>query len=251
MSGHSVSVADLFRELQETNRLLRALASQKAVEQAPTEEALLPLIPAASSSSSQTPSSGGTHPPSTPGLGMSRETARQLVDDLAHAVFSSRNREHLEGFRDQTLSLISRPPEPRRDGDTISPRHQVRLTTSFIYSPDPGVGPGRLAVELLWNWRANTVEPSCSLRAHEVEQLQQQWPVQFDLDRLTQAISRDSGWILGRDARLEGAMCAFPLLYGPDRKLVSAHAALDVSQKDGSVAVNLPGLSVVSPGSLW
>jgi hypothetical protein len=105
--------------------------------------------------------------------------------------------------------------------------------------------------ELLWNWRTSTVERKLSLRAHEVEQLQRQWPVQFDLDLLTQTISRDSGWILAKDARRGGALFAFPLFYGLDRKLVPAHAVLDVSQKDTRAAVRLSGLGADSPGSLW
>jgi hypothetical protein len=251
MPRDAVSVADLFRELQETNRLLRALASQKGITQATVEEPRLPLVPTRGTPSSQALSDTGTVSPPTPELGTLRETARQFVDGLAHAVFGSRNREHLDGFRDQTLRLITRAPEPTRGRDTINPRHQVNLKAQLIGSHEARTGPVGKPAELLWNWRTSTVERNLSLRPYEVDQLQRQWPVQFDLDRLTQTISRDSGWILGKDARRDGALCAFPLLHGPDSKLIPAHTVLDVSQKDTPAAARLSGLDVTSPGSFW
>jgi hypothetical protein len=187
------------------------------------------LLPVTGSPSARDLSDTGTILPSMHDLGTLKEISRRLVDDLVHDVSGSRNKEHLEGFRDHTIRLMSRAPEPRRGRDTISPRHQVKLKAQLIGSHESGFGPVGKPAELLWNWRTSTVERKLPLRACEVEQLQRQWPVQFDLDRLTQTVSQDSGWILGKDARGDGALCAFPLLYGPDRELVPTYAILDVS----------------------
>jgi hypothetical protein len=95
------TVTDLLREVQETNRLLRALVSQKTVS---------PGL-AVDDSRSLGMASLETHSPplspSPPEPSLVRAKTRQLVQDLAHAVFGSADRENLERFRDMTGSSVS------------------------------------------------------------------------------------------------------------------------------------------------
>ncbi|KAK4151153.1 hypothetical protein C8A00DRAFT_17399 [Chaetomidium leptoderma] len=254
VAGQPISVSDLFRELQETNRLLRAIASQKAVGE-PTPQLPTPLV--AVSCPLSPDQTGGDICSPTPDLEMARENARQLVEELAHVAFGSgpRNTKHLEQFRDNTISLISRAPaSPRgRDGKgcrEIKPRNQVRLVYGLADSPDAKGRPPGQPSELLWNWRTSPANRKLPL-ADQVVRLRRQWPVHFDLDRVTQSISRDSGWILGKNSRRDGVICAAPLIYTPGRKAVPAHAILDASHKDTPIAARTLASNLASPGSLW
>jgi hypothetical protein len=222
---------------------------QNAVEQPPPTEHPSPL--AAVTSKLSSPRSGGdSHSPSTPKLGIPREHARQLVEALAGAVFDPGEIDHLKWFRDQTISLISRSTtsQTRRQGkgwNKVESRELVRLVVSL---DDQQVGRRS---ELLWSWRTSSGARNQPLTDREITQLHCQWPVYFDLNRLTQGISRDSGWILGKNPRRDGVICASPLVYGPDQKVISAHAVLDPSQKHDPKATGMSDSNLDSPGSLW
>ena len=240
-----VSVADLVRELQETNRLLRALVSHQAVELKPLEA--LPTVP-----SPAAVSGGANLSPSTPELQAIKAQARQLVESLAHAAFDPADREHLKLFREETIQLVTKTPESpghdRRDGGKIYPHSQVRVVLRLQDQLDHKVDPPS---ELLWNWRTHYAERNPHLTDHEMEQLRRQWPVYFDLNRSTQSIARDSGWILGNNPRRSGVLCASPLVVGPDRDLVPASTILAPSQADALAVSRLSSSNLVSPGSLW
>ena len=208
-----VSVADLVRELQETNRLLRTMASQTAVGHPAARELLgiEPLSPPLGESVG-----AETRVPSTPELHTAREKARRFVDELAHAALDSADRGHLNLFRDETLSLMTRAPAPQtssgrtRGYDKFDPREQVRLVLGFR-------GQRGQKSEVLWNWRTSTAagsQPlgSQPLAVHEIDEIRHQWPVRFDLESWTQSISRDSGWILGKNPRQFGVLCALTLV---------------------------------------
>lgn len=241
LSDDALSISDLFRELQETNRLLRAMASQKD-----TEPALKPTALDHDEAYSHSPSQ------STPNLELVRTKARQLVEELAQSTFSSSNKEYLEIFRDLTLRLISRPElgkrQTRRGALNIRTRDQVPVV---VRSADSPTRTSSCSSELLWSWRAEITGQTLPLTAQELEYLRRQWPVQFGLDQLTQRISRGSGWILGNSPRHDGALCASPLFYGPCRNVLPADAILDVSQKGRSMASMVSAADLESPGSLW
>jgi hypothetical protein len=248
----TLSISDLFRELQETNRLLRDMAAQKAADPATSPTLPSSLLTFASKSWSPRMGGGESHPLPTPEPDLVRDKARQYVEELAHAAFSSANKEDLEDFRDWTLKLVSRSEVRRgpsgRDGPKISPRDQVRMVVRLADSPASKASPPS---ELLWDWRSGTTKRKLPLTSQELDHLRQQWPVQFDLDELTQRFARGSGWILGKDTRLDGALCASPLFYGPGRNVLPADAILDVSQKGASMASMISASDLVSPGSLW
>ena len=248
----TLSISDLFRELQETNRLLRDMAAQKAADPANSPTLPSSLLTLASKSWSPRMGGGESQPLPTPEPELVRDKARQCVKELAHAAFSSANKEDLEDFRDWTLKLISRSEVRRgpsgRDGAKTSPRDQVRMVVRLADSPTSKAGPPS---ELLWDWRSGTTQRKLPLTSQELDHLRQQWPVQFDLDELTQRFARGSGWILGNDTRLDGALCASPLFYGPDSNVLPADAILDVSQKGASMASMISAPDLVSPGSLW
>ncbi len=240
-----VSVADLVRELQETNRLLRAIVAQK-----PVGLDTLEVLSTLRTVGSPAVVSGGAIPsPSSPELQATRAQARQLVETLARAAFDPADREHLKLFREETIQLVTKTPESRghggRDGFKIFPRSQVLVVLRFqdhkVDSPS----------ELLWNWRTHYAERNPRLTDHEMEQLRRQWPVYFDLDRLTQSIARDSGWILGHNPRHSGVLCASPLLVGPNRDLVPASTILAPSQADAVAVSRISSSNLASPGSLW
>ncbi|KXX77813.1 hypothetical protein MMYC01_205953 [Madurella mycetomatis] len=235
-----ISVADLLRELQETNRLLRAMvlaqqepASGQAVEVAPS--------PASGSGQAQ------LH--STSASAAVKEKARQLVDEFARAAFGP-GKPNLEVYRDQIVEvMLSHLPwggQNDTQEDTwakIMPMasEQVPLVVSLTRASKPSV--------LLWHRR--TPHSKVPLTGQEITLLNQQWPLRFELDRLIHKTSRYSGWILGNNPGRDGALCATPLIYGPGQKLLPASAILDTSQKTNLVAERISASDLRSPGSLW
>ena len=243
-----ISVADLARELQETNRLLRAIVSQKAVGLESLK--VLPTLPTVPS---PTAVGGGAIPsPSPPELQATRAQARLLVETLARAAFDPADREHLKLFREETIQLVTKTPELRghdgRDGFDIVPRSQVGVVLRLQDQLDHNIDSPS---ELLWSCRTHDAERNPRLTDHEMEQLRRQWPVYFDLDRLTQGIARDSGWILGNNPRRSGVLCASPLVVGPNHDLVPASTILEPSQADALAVSRISSSNLVSPGSLW
>jgi hypothetical protein len=234
-----LDIADLFRELQETNRLLREIVSQKAVnENAATAELLSPRL------NDEGPPLGSPVEASV----VSAKTI-QLVDDLAHRVFDSGHREHLHWFRDLTLSRISKLEESSRDPDNvIQPQHQARVFLSMSDSPSRR---SKQPLELRWDWRISSRIPRLPLTDGELENLRAQWLVEFDLDRLTERVSRHSGWILGRDLRRNGMLCACPLVYGPGDVLAPANSILDECHKAKTLVNKMAYPTLVSPGAIW
>ena len=238
----ALDIADLFRELQETNRLLREIVAQKAVDQdAATDELLSPRL------HDEGPPLGSSVEPSV----VTAKTI-QLVDDLAHRVFDSGYREQLDWFRDLTLSRISKAKEsPRDSGNVIQPQHQARIFLSTPDSLSRKSKPNGQPSELRWDWRISSRIPRLPLTDGELENLRAQWPVEFDLDRLTERVSRHSGWILGRDPRRNGILCACPLVYGPGHVLAPANSILDECRKPKTTVSKIAYPKLASPGALW
>lgn len=241
----ALDIADLFRELQETNRLLREIASQKAVDQDPTQP---------STDTSLSPSINDKGSPHCSPLEPSVVSAKaiQLVDDLAHRVFDSGYREHLDWFRDLVLSRVSKASESSRNsGNFIQPVHQVRVFLSSPDVPSRRANPSGRLLELQWEWRLSSRIHGLSLADGELENLRTQWLVEFDLDRLTERVSRHSGWILGKDTRRNGMLCACPLVYGPGEVLAPANSILDECHKAKALVSKMTYPELVSPGALW
>ncbi|KAL2021837.1 hypothetical protein VTK56DRAFT_6611 [Thermocarpiscus australiensis] len=260
VTAQAISISDLLHELQETNRLLRAIASQNAAQNvSPTATASSGTEVAGAAVAELLPSKvgGQIQPPSTPDPGLVKERAQQLVHELAHAAFAP-SRSWMELFRDDIIELIAHNRRKAPHGtDEIdsSPRYHVRLAVSL---PDsPGSEPGEPS-ELLWyhssylNW---TRRGPVSLKSHEIAHLRSQWPLQFDLELLTMPFLRNVGWILGNNNfnKESGALCAAPLFYGPGRNVLPANAILDASRpkESASVAASIPDSELVSPGSIW
>ncbi|KAH6840599.1 hypothetical protein B0I37DRAFT_437920 [Chaetomium sp. MPI-CAGE-AT-0009] len=237
----ALDIADLFRELQETNRLLREIVSQKAVDKNPAIDE--PLSPR---------TNDGGPPPGSP-LEPAVVSAKtiQLVDDLARRVFDSEDREHLAWFRDLTLSRISKIKESPRDSGDIQSQYQVRVFVNSTDSLTRRAKPGGQPLELCWDWRTSSRMQRLSLTAEELEDLCAQWLVQFDLDRLTERVARHSGWILGKDPRRNGILCACPLVCGPDHALTPANSILEECNKAKTVVSNMAYPELASPGALW
>ncbi|EAQ85673.1 predicted protein [Chaetomium globosum CBS 148.51] len=185
----ALDIADLFRELQETNRLLREIASQKAVDQDPTQP---------------------------------------ILSRVSKASESSRN-----------------------SGNFIQPVHQVRVFLSSPDVPSRRANPSGRLLELQWEWRLSSRIHGLSLADGELENLRTQWLVEFDLDRLTERVSRHSGWILGKDTRRNGMLCACPLVYGPGEVLAPANSILDECHKAKALVSKMTYPELVSPGALW
>jgi hypothetical protein len=236
-----VSVAALLRELQETNRLLRTIVSQQTVRHEASRESLgvlpSPLVAAASNADPRLPS--------TPELHTARETVRGLVEALAHAAFDSAGRGHLSLFRDELVQRISR----QGGSDEILTRRQVPLVLRPQDQPSQNAA---LKSALLWNlWYAHILPGHHPLAPQDIEELQHQWPVRFDLDSWTQSPSRDSGWILGEDPFRLGVLCGTPLVIDPDGNVLPANAILDASQAHASDVARTSSPNLVSPGSVW
>ena len=176
----------------------------------------------------------------------------QLVDDLAHRVFDSGYREHLDWFRDLILPRFSKIREsPRDSGNAVQSQHQFRV---FVRLPDfssRNEKSGGQLLELQWDWRVNTRIQKQPLTEGELEYLRAQWPVHFDLDRLTKRVSRHSGWILGNDAPLNGVLCACPLVYGSGDVLAPASSVLDECHRAKTLLSQMTHPKPVSPGALW
>lgn len=239
-----ISVADLLRELQETNRLLRAMvlaqqepASGQAVEVAPS--------PASGRGQAQLESTST----STSTSAAVKEKARRLVDEFARAAFGP-GKPNLETYRNQVVEvMVSHLPwggQNDTQEDTwakIMPMasEQVPLVISLTRASRPSV--------LLWHRR--TPRSKVPLTGQEITLLNQQWPIRFDLDRLIHKTPRYSGWVLGNNPGRDGALCATPLVYGPGQKLLPASAILDTSQKTNLVAERISASDLRSPGSLW
>ncbi|KAK4034311.1 hypothetical protein C8A01DRAFT_18865 [Parachaetomium inaequale] len=213
------TMAELLREMQETNRLLRALVSQKTVGQGLAVDEALSQDMTGLETHSPPPSPLPSPSPSPPEPGLVKAKTRQLFEDLAHAVFGSADREHMKLFRDKTISYLS----------------------SCQLNPGPQFEA----------WEFTPLGERPWLSEEEMEQLRRQWPDQFDLDRLTASISRNAGWIRAKNAWQNGVVCAYPFLYGLGRMLVPANAILDDSPKADTVARKMSCANLVSPGSLW
>ncbi|KAK3296687.1 uncharacterized protein B0H64DRAFT_390089 [Chaetomium fimeti] len=239
-----LDIADLFRELQETNRLLREIVSQKAADQDPfTDESLSP----------RTTDEGtkGSPPGSPLEPAVVNTSTIQLVEDLARRVFDSDHLEHLDWFRDLTLSRISIVKESSHGSPDIQSPYQVRLLANLTDSLGRRAKLDGQPLELCWDWRTGSRMPRVPLTDGEVENLRRQWLVRFDLDRSTERVSRQSGWILGREPRRNGILCACPLVYGPGHALTSANSILDECHKAKALVSKMAYPELVSPGALW
>ncbi|KAK0672418.1 hypothetical protein QBC41DRAFT_25013 [Cercophora samala] len=229
----SPSISDLFREMQETNRLLKLmLAAQK------------PDVPA------------------SPVLQLSRETTldsdpdlvrikvRELVHDLAHQSFTPADPSNIKRFiRTFVEERISHKPREDHQGE-YGPGAYVPVHVSLR---DNLSGP---LSEIYWNWeRPNKLDPvrRVFMDPSQVTTVCKQWGSSFDLDALTFSHSRETGWIIGKSPAQEGAMIGCPLFYsgpGPAQKLVTARSVFDQDWKPIASTMAAPE-QLTSPGSLW
>ncbi|KAK4104422.1 hypothetical protein N658DRAFT_492525 [Parathielavia hyrcaniae] len=233
-------MTDLIRELQETNRLLREIVSQKAVQQPSPRPTKQPLPPAANGSSSSATSTLGA-----PGLVM--DQMRHLADDLAHAAFGSGNLGRRQQLRDRLISRWNRVRGSRLPFGTDK---EIWLSLRMTGTLSHTLQPLSQAVELVWQHRDTSVFRDLGLTGLEIER---QWPVQLDPDRLTSTDMRQHGWISGDTPSSDWIFAAHPFVYGHDDMLVPANTKLKRRLEDlestGTGWGSDAGL--VSLGSFW
>lgn len=243
-----IAIADLLRELQETNRLLRAIALQRRDDRGTQQDVLSgappPSSPAPGSSQAQ------SEPPAD--LATVRRKARELVEEFARAAFGP-GASNLEIYRDLFLTaMLTRQPWD----ELTDPRGEIwdkitRLRTQAVPIEVSLTGSGRPSV-LLWHRRpALPLTPGGGIHLTDGEVAQFPFPVQFELDRVVQETTRSAGWILGKNPAMNGFLCATPLVNGPGRKLLPASAVLNTVQKTNPVAASITDPNFHSPGSLW
>ncbi|KAK4200949.1 hypothetical protein QBC40DRAFT_306385 [Triangularia verruculosa] len=228
------SIADLFREMQETNRLLKLmLAAQK--------------LDAPASPDHQ--SSRETAPDSNPDL--VKMKVRELVHGLAHQSFSPVDPSNIQRFvRVFIEERISHKPKEGSYKGEYGPGAYVPI---FVCLRDNLSGP---LSEIYWNWeRPNKLDPvrRVFMDASQVSNVAKQWASSFDLDASTFSPSRETGWIIGKNPAQEGAIIGCPLFYhgpGPVQKLVTARSVFDREWKAIASAMAAPE-ELTSPGSLW
>lgn len=249
----TISVSDLLRELQETNRLLRTLVSSRG----DASGGELTRAETLSLSRASTFIGQDAGPLSTPPVPRPvKQRARQLVEDLHLSVFGPQSRNGLDEFRDDVIKCITRPAKPlrglsQRDWEKINASEQVRLVTRSDDTPTSQAGDCR-TFELLWSRRAYSRTGQVTTHDQR-DYLRRHWPTQFMFDRVTTKCSRGCGQILNSKSDFDGALCASPLFYGSGGHLVPASAVLGFT-KEGHRARVDPRMSasdLASPGSLW
>ncbi|VBB76494.1 Putative protein of unknown function [Podospora comata] len=232
-SDNSPTISDLFREMQETNRLLKLmLAAHK------------PDVPASPVSQLSRETTFNSDPD------LVKIKVRELVRDIAHQSFSPADPSNIKRFiRNFIEERISHKPREGHQGE-YGPGAYVPI---FVSLRDNHSGP---LAEIYWNWeRPNKLDPvhRVLMDASQVSNVTKQWGSRFDLDALTFSHSRETGWIIGKSPALEGAIIGCPLFYsgqGPAQKLVTARSVFDKDWKPIASAMAAPD-HLASPGSLW
>jgi hypothetical protein len=224
-----VNFLELLRELQETNRLLRAVVLQKPAHgpEGITPELLTASLPLSAAASSSTASNSDVKEARSPEKGpadpvLVKRRALEMVNELARDAFAPDNAVLLGILRYQCIKSMS--------------------WSNDMDSPEVS--------ELVWGSRSRN-EERFRLAADEVAQVEQQWPIRFDPGPMIHRTTLEAGWILGNNPVRDGPLCATPLFYGAERRLLPANAILDTSQKITAAAANMPSPEIESPGSLW
>ncbi|KAK0708849.1 hypothetical protein B0T21DRAFT_428104 [Apiosordaria backusii] len=232
---NSPSIADLFREMQETNRLLKLMLAAQKLD--------VPVSPVQ-------PSSKETATSSNPDL--VKMKVRELVHDLAHQSFSPADPSNITRFiRMFVEERISHKPKEGSYQGEYGPGAYVPILASLR---DNLSGP---LSEIYWNWeRPNKNDPvrRVYITASQVATFSKQWRTSFDLDVLTFPFSRETGWIIGKESPAEeGAIIGCPLFYsgsGTEQNLVTARS---VFEPEGNAIASAMAASeqLTSPGSMW
>ncbi|KAK4176626.1 hypothetical protein QBC36DRAFT_6307 [Triangularia setosa] len=230
----SPSIADLFREMQETNRLLKLMLAAQKLD--------VPVSPVHSSSAV---SAANSDPDQV------KMKVRELVHDLAHQSFSPADPSNIKRFIRTFIEerISHKPKEGSRQGE-YGPGAYVPI---FVSVRDDLSGP---LSEIYWNWeRPSKLDPvrRVFMDASQVSNVIKQWGSTFDLDALTFSHSRETGWIIGKSPAQKGAIIGCPLFYyGPEpaQKLVTARSVFDQEWKTIASAMAAPE-QLTSPGSLW
>ncbi|KAK4243517.1 hypothetical protein C7999DRAFT_18136, partial [Corynascus novoguineensis] len=227
----TATIADLLRELQETNRLLRNIAVDKSARHTSVLNEL--LLPGTRVEKNQ------EQVPSPPPLASLQEKANELVEDLAHAAFNA-SISAAEMFRNHAISCMR--------------RKEKDLSRPFSAEVHGLSGCAQLR-ELVWqnfpqNWLAND---EFQLTNEDKEQLQRQWPNQTDFDRLAGTSSKASGSILNREIFSRGVIWACPLIVDSEHRVFPATALFMTaqSQEHNHIATKMSSTNLVSPGAIW
>ena len=255
----TISVSDLLRELQETNRLLRTLVSSRGELEASGgalgRAETLPLS-RASTLISQLDAGMLAAPPVPRPV---KERARQLVEELAQSVFGPINQNGLQLFRDEMIDHIFKPEKPllglsHSEWGKIDASEEVRLVARLDNTPTSQVGP-YLNTELLWHrqrWVPSNGAPIGHITSDQRDYLRRHWPTRFEFDGVAARCNRGLGTILNNSSDFDGVLRASPLFYGNGGHLFPAFAILGprVGQHV-RVDPRMPASDLVSPGSLW
>jgi hypothetical protein len=251
------TVADLFHELQETNRVLRELVSQMRVGQSLPKGPEPPLSPPADGPMPPGTNPWESRPLPPPDPEMMKGGTRQLVEDVVHAAFGPGNEHRRKLFRDYTMRHLMRYH--------TSWRGELEPTQVPVHFPLTGPANSRKSAtafdppELVWDQRnfVREVDGPRGLTDHDKEQLRRGWPLQFDLDTSRRSITWESGWIVGAnpglpmsssDFRFGGFLCVWPLVACGDDVVVPASVVLE---KPEFVAARTSSGFPTSPGCFW
>jgi hypothetical protein len=240
-------MTDVLRELQETNRLLRQMASRGAVQELPPSSSLFPA--------DERPSSPGPHAQTSPSPTplqpeLVKKKVQELVQDIVESVFGASNEHRIRRFRDYIMGHMT---QYRARLDTNHTNVVVTLTENSPNSTR-NVGPSSWFTLLRWCTYTLEVSDPRHLTGQEKEQLQRHLPTQFDLLGLTNDIIKPwrYGWFQRENQQLH--IYASVLVYDSRKMVILADMILE--EKYGPYDKLEPaaatfGADITSPGTLW
>lgn len=250
VTDQAVSMADLLRELQKINRLLSGMALQNSPDQ-PSSSSVLQVMPRSPSPLPRiiSPQPFPQSPAGDPKLVIRK--ALELVQELAHSGLGASNKRNVEDFRRTIIGLMVKPAPPHQGDDEYWEENRGRTRVGLLIKSSDSSGRQTFR-KGFWIWWTNRFFPVSPLTPQEHDAVSEEWPVQFDIDKITYGIySMQNGWILGRRPKEDGALIACPLFYGPDGHVLPADQILHEQQRNISAVNKMVASDLTSPGSIW